>query len=128
MGAISGKAGTCTINSVAVKISGWSFDGSQRISDATDSGTAANFTAHTIGRRSGRFRISGWVQTDDLPNAKLTLGTALSTVHLTIDGSAKYIIPSATCLSIRVNAPIGSGDTVSFEAECEVNGTYTELA
>lgn len=124
----SAKGGTCTINSTAFKITDWRFDGQQNISDATDSGSSANFTEHVIGRRSGRFSLSGYVHTDALPNAQLTMGTPITTVHLTVDGTAKYIIPSATVRNIRVSAPIRSGDTLTFEAECEVNGPYTELA
>lgn len=128
MAALNAKAGTMLINTIAFLVRDWSFDANVNISDSTNSGSTANFTEHTIGRRSARFRGTGYVQTDDLPNAKLTLGTSISTTHLTLNGTLKYVIPTATVVSLRVSAPIGPGETVPFEFEAVVNGSYTELA
>lgn len=124
----SGKAGTMTVGGSPVKIADWEFNGKANLPDATDSGSAAGFEEHVIGRKSGTFTVSGYVDHAAAQPATLAAGAALATVNLTTDGTLKYVIASASVESIRTGVKISTGETVDWQATCKVNGAWTELA
>lgn len=124
----SGKGGTVLVNSVAVTVADWEFNGKADLPDATDSGTTAGYKSHVVGRKEATVTLRGYVDHTELQPTDLAAGTVLSTVHLTTDGTVKYVIGSATVESIRVGVKIGTGETVDWEATCKVNGSWTELA
>jgi len=125
---ISGKSGTCTVAASPVKIADWEWNEETDLPDATDSGTAASKKAHVIGRSSAQFTLRGFVDTAAPQPTTLASGTAISTINLTLDGTVKYVVASATVKSMRVGVKIGTGETVDWEATCVVNGTWTALA
>lgn len=123
----SGKAGTCTVAASPIKIADWEFNGKASTPDATDSGTAADYEAHVVGRKSGGFTLSGYVDHAAPQPAVLAAGTVIATINLTTDGTLKYVIASATVESIRTGVKISTGETVDWQATCKINGAWTEI-
>jgi hypothetical protein len=124
----SGKGGTCTLNAVPLILAGWDINKKANLPDATDSGTAADYEAHVVGRKGGEFTLRGWINHEANQPAILEPGTVLSTINLTTDGTLKYVIASATVMSCRDGVKIDTGETCDWEATVKINGAWTPLA
>ena len=128
MATMSGKGGLFKISTVTFHVRSWDARVNADLPDATDSATAAGWKSHVVGRKSVVIRLSGWVDSADLPDAKIQAGTVLSTVSLTLgNGTTAVSAASASVMSLSYGAPIGSGDTCPFEAEILVNGAFGSL-
>jgi hypothetical protein len=128
MAKISGKGGTMTINSTPFKIAEWELSEEVNTPNVTDSGTTDPYTEFVAGRRQASFSCQGFVDTAAVPNSTVLPGTTISTVHLTVNGTIKYIVPTAIVQSLQVGTPIGSGEAVRFSCRAVVSGSYTTLA
>jgi hypothetical protein len=125
-GGVSGKGGDVTVGTTTpvqlCEVTKWSFNPKITISKyASNCSGGAKRTV--IGSKEGSGSFEGKWDPSAPPIALVDVGSVV-TLNLTITGTHKYIVP-AIIESMKVDVDMDSGDIVSWSADWQADGAWT---